>query len=239
MGGPEFIALGVVLISGLMRGITGFGGAMLMAPPLSLLFGPVPAVVTALMLETAAAVVTVPDAWPRFRRRTLLFLLAPACVTTPIGVYLLVSLDPVIARRLIGAIVVLFSLLLFAGVRYAGAPRPRTLMALGSIAGVLLGATSAGAPPVIVYLLSGPDPQRVTRANLIVFITVISIIGLVALFASGEVTLPVMGLVALLIVPYLAATWVGGRLFSRLTELGARRIALSLMLAAGSAGLLL
>ena len=38
---------------------------MLMTPVLSILFGPVPAVVTALLLETAAALVMFPDALPK------------------------------------------------------------------------------------------------------------------------------------------------------------------------------
>jgi uncharacterized membrane protein YfcA len=131
----------VVMLAGIIRGMTGFGGAMLMAPPLSLLLGPVPAVVTALMLETTAALVMFPDAWPRFNRRALFYLTAPACVTVPIGGYLLVNVDAFLMRKVIAGVVVVFALALLSGVRYSGAPRPATSLALGSIVGVLLGAT--------------------------------------------------------------------------------------------------
>ena len=47
----EIVVVAIVFLAGLMRGITGFGGAMLMAPPLSFLIGPVATVVTALVLE--------------------------------------------------------------------------------------------------------------------------------------------------------------------------------------------
>ena len=67
MGMSELAAIAIVTVAGLVRGITGFGGAMLMTPVLSILFGPVPAVVTALLLETAAALVMFPDALPRAR----------------------------------------------------------------------------------------------------------------------------------------------------------------------------
>jgi hypothetical protein len=56
-------------------------------------------------------------------------------------------------------------------------PGPASV-ALGGLVGVL-GATSVRVPLVIVYLLSGPDPQVLTRANLTVFVTAISVIGLV------------------------------------------------------------
>ncbi len=232
------VAIAIVLVSGLVRGITGFGGAMLMTPPLSLFVGSVGAVVIALMLETAAALVALPDAWPHIDRRKLAFLAIPACLTVPIGGYFLVSIDPLTARRLIGGIVVTFSLVMLAGFRYSGAPRAGTSIALGGVCGVLLGATSIGAPPVILYLLSGPDPIKVTRANLIAFVGVTSAAGVVMLLASGAVGAEFAASAAALAVPYLLATWVGGRLFRRLNEGGVRRLALLLMLGVGLVGLL-
>ena len=171
----EIAVIVVVTLAGFIRGITGFGGAMLMAPPLSLLIGAVPTVVTALMLEAAAALVMFPDALPKINKRALFYLTLPACFTVPIGGYLLVTLDPLIARKTISAVVAVFSLILLGGLRYSGPHRPATSLLLGSIVGVLLGSTSVGAPPVILYLLSGPDPQAVTRANLTVFVTAISV----------------------------------------------------------------
>jgi uncharacterized membrane protein YfcA len=109
---------------------------------------------------------------------------------------------------------------------------------LGSIVGVLLGATSVGAPPVILYLLSGPDPQAVTRANLTVFVTAISAIGLVMLLVAGAYTKQLTVSAFLLCVPYLAATWLGGTLFARMSDLGVQRLALGFMFTMGVVGLL-
>lgn len=239
MDATSVAVIAVVSMAGLMRGITGFGGAMLMAPPLSFLLGPVQAVVTALALEVAAAFIMFPEAWPKINGRTLAYLAVPACFTVPIGGYLLVTLDADIARKVISGVVVVCSLALLSGFRYSGAPRPATSLALGSLMGVLLGATSVGAPPAILYLLSGPDPHDVTRANLTVFVTVISLIGLVMLIVARVVSLPLAASVALLSVPYLLSTWLGGKLFSRLSAAWVRRLALAFMLAIGIAGLLI
>ena len=228
----------VVTLAGFMRGITGFGGALLMAPPLSLLIGPVPTVVTALILETAAALVMFPDALPKINKRILFYLTLPACFTVPIGGYFLVTLDPLIARRVISGVVVLCSLMLLAGLRYSGPQRPSTSLALGSIVGVMLGATSVGAPPVILYLLSGPDPQVVTRANLTVFVTSISVIGLVMLAGAGAFTQQLTFSAFLLCIPDVAATWLGGRFFARMSDLTVRRLALGFMVTMGLVGLL-
>ena len=231
--------IGIVAAGGFVRGITGFGGAMMMAPMLSVLIGPVPTVVTTLILETAAALVMFPDALPKARWRTLAYLTLPAIATVPIGGYLLLTLDPGIARKLIAGVVVVFSLMLLLGLRYSGSPRAVTSIALGSLVGALLGATSVGGPPVVLYLLSGPDPAPVTRANLTLFITAISVIGLVMLTAVGAIT-TALGISALaLSVVFLLATWLGGKLFVRLSENSVRRFALVLMLGVSVASLIL
>jgi uncharacterized protein len=234
----EIVVIVVVTLAGFVRGITGFGGSMLMAPALSLLIGAVPTVVTALLLETAAALVMFRDALPKINKRVLFYLTLPACFTVPIGGYLLVTLDPLIARKTISAVVAVFSLILLGGLRYSGPHRPATSLMLGSIVGVLLGATSVGAPPVILYLLSGPDPQAVTRANLTVFVTVISAIGLVMLLVVGAFTPQLTVSAILLCIPYLVATWLGGTLFERMSDLGVRRLALGFMFATSVVGLL-
>jgi uncharacterized membrane protein YfcA len=234
-----FAAIGIVIVAGLVRGTTGFGGAMLMTPVLSALFGPVPAVVTALLLETAAAVVMFPDALPKVQWRTLLYLTLPAVVTVPLGGYLLMTVDPGIARKMISAVVIVFSSMLLLGLRYNGSPRALTSVALGSVVGALLGATSVGAPPVILYLLSGPDPVAVTRANLTVFVTAISVIGLVMLGVAGAISVSLATSAMLLTIPFLFATWLGAKLFARLSDAGVRRIALCLMLFVGVASLFL
>ena len=231
--------IGLVAAGGFVRGITGFGGAMMMAPMLSVLIGPVPTVVTTLILETAAALVMFPDALPKARWRTLAYLTLPAIATVPIGGYLLLTLDPGIARKLIAGVVVVFSLMLLLGLRYSGSPRAVTSIALGSLVGALLGATSVGAPPVVLYLMSGPDPVPVTRANLTQFVTAISVIGLVMLTAVGAIT-TALGISALaLSVVFLLATWLGGKLFVRLSETSVRRFALVLMLGVSVASIIL
>jgi uncharacterized membrane protein YfcA len=126
----EFAIVSIVLAAGFIRGVTGFGGSMLMTPILANLVGPVPAVAIALILETAAALVMFSDALQLVRWRTLLCLIGPAALTLPLGGYILLNLDPAVARRLIAAVVVVFSLMLLSGFRYSGAPRPATLVAL-------------------------------------------------------------------------------------------------------------
>jgi len=210
-------------LGGVVRGTTGFGGAMVMTPTLSLLLGPVPAVLTALMLETFAALAMLPAAARIARWRMIAPICAAACLTAPLGVHLLLTLDSQLMRRAIAATVLMFSLLLLAGLRYRGQQRVGTSIALGAGSGVLTGATSVGAPPVILYLLAGSDPPGVTRANLTLFVTVISLAALVVMGWRGMLSRPDM-LTALALSPmYFGGVWLGGHLFGRLDAATMRR----------------
>lgn len=208
-------AMAIAGIGGVVRGATGFGGAMVMTPVLSLLLGPIPAVISALLLETFAAFSMLPAAARTARWRTILPICAVACLTAPLGAYLLTTLDPQLMRRAIAATVLLFSLLLLTGIRYHGQQRIGTSMALGATSGVLVGATSVGAPPVILYLLASSDPPNVTRANLTLFVTIISLAALMAMLWRGMLDGP-NGLTALLLSPlYFGGVWLGSHLYGR------------------------
>jgi hypothetical protein len=96
-----------------------------------------------------------------------------------------------------------------------------------------------GAPPVILYLLAGSNSQAVIRANLTVFVTSISVIGLIMLSAIGAITVHVAAYAGVAVIPFLVATWLGGKLFGKMKEFVARRIALGLMLFMGVIGLVI
>lgn len=157
----------------------------------------------------------------------------------PLGGYVLMTVDPIVARKLIATVVATFSLMLLFGFRYRGSPRPATSIALGSLVGVLLGATSVGAPPVILYLLSGPDPTAVTRANLTVFVTAISVVGIAMLTLAGAVTTSVGLTAAALAVPFLVSTWLGSKMFIRLADRHVIRLSLALMFGSSIASLVI
>ena len=225
-------------MAGVIRGITGFGGAMVMAPPLALLLGPRVAVPVTMLLEGIAALPMLWQTRDVVRWRTIGPILAAACVTVPLGGYLLVMAEPLTLRRAIAATVIVFALLLLRGWRYAGSRRLGTSIGLGGLCGVMSGATSIGAPPVILYLLSGPDPIATTRANLTFLLVGISIATLVMLWTQDVLDWN-STLVALAFTPgYYVGLLAGTKLFSRFNDARFRQFTL-LLLVTVSTGILL
>lgn len=237
---PEAIAVAIVIgaVAGVIRGITGFGGAMVMSPPLALLLGPLVTVPAVLLVESLAATPMLVQTRRLVRWRVIGPILAAACFTIPLGTWILTSVDPQVMRRVIAAVVIVFSLLLLRGWRYAGRHRLATGVGLGALAGTMVGATSMGGPPVILYLLAGPDPIDTTRANLTYFVGIISLACVAMLWAAGVLDARGWLLAALLAPGYYLGMVAGTRLFSRFNDVRFRRFTLLLMMVV-SAGILL
>jgi uncharacterized membrane protein YfcA len=231
-------AVAIAAVAGVVRGITGFGGAMVMAPPLALLLGPSLAVPVVLLLESVAATPMLVHTRRQVRWRVVGPILAAACLAAPLGSYVLVVAEPHLLRRAIASIVIVFSLLLLRGWRYAGKQRIGTSIGVGAVSGAMLGATSIGGPPVILYLLSGPDPIESTRANLSLYVAGSALAGLVALWAGGVLAGAAV-MAGLLLAPgYLAGLAAGVRAFSRFDDVRFRRFTLLLLIVV-SGGILL
>ena len=209
-----------------------------MAPPLALLLGPRVAVPVTLLLEGIAAM---PMAWQTrdlVRWRLIGPIFAAACVTIPLGGYILVMADALTLRRAIAAAVIVCALLMLSGWRYSGPYRLGTSVGLGALSGTMTGAISIGAPPVILYLLSGRDPVATTRANLTFYLIGISLVALVMLWMQDVLDLR-SAWVALIFTPgYFCGLFAGTRLFSRFNDARFRQFTL-LLLVTVSIGILL
>ncbi len=227
----QLIAMAIACLAGVIRGITGFGGAMVLTPPLALLLGPQLAVPVVLLVEAFAGAPMLRDAARHATWRTLTPIGLAACVTVPLGGYVLVHADQDALRRAIAAVVAIFALLLLRGARYSGAHGVPSSLAVGAVSGTLLGATGIGGPPVILYLLSGPDSVQVTRANLTLYVALISVAGL-AMLATRGILGPTALMSTLLLAPlYLIGVLAGARLFARFSDRRFRQFTLVLLLA--------
>ncbi len=221
----------LAFLAGWVRGMTGFGGSMVFTAPMALVAGPETAVVVALILEGFAALNMLPDALRQANARILMPLCVAACVTAPLGTFALTELDPLLLRRLIAATVLLLAFVMLRGFRYNGPQRTRTAAAMGGLSGLLVSATSVGAPPVILYLLSGPDSISVTRSNLTIFIVAISVAALAVLGVRGALDMERATTAAILAPCFFAGAWLGSRMFPHVDDKQFRRFALWFLIA--------
>jgi uncharacterized membrane protein YfcA len=230
--------IGIGLVGGFLRGISGFGAALGMVPLLALLLPTRVAVVTVVL---TTLITNVPMSYSTRREAdwaTVAWVSAGAMVGLFPGLWLLYHLPSEVLRRLVGGVVIASTALLgFARPRHSSWPPPLRVGA-GVVSGVLNGAVSLGGPPVVLYFLWTTTTAETSRASFVAYFTVIQLVQLVALTWAGQVTLTVLGWTAVVAPAMLAGTVAGSWLFRAGGHRHFRRISLLLLAVTGLAALL-
>lgn len=231
------VGVAMALAAGLLRGFSGFGSALVLAPTLSALYGPAVGVPAAVLLELAFAIPFVFNAARLADWRGILLLGAAATVTIPIGGWLLIVVDPRVIRWILSAVVLGASLVLVGGFRYHRAPDSAGTAAVGALSGLLNGAGGLSGPPVVFFYLAGHQSVARTRASLIVFFAWIDSITLLMFAANGVLTTRTAVIALPLVVPFLVAATTGAVIMSRTGGTYYRHVAVAALavVAVGSA----
>lgn len=221
------------LAGGMIRGFTGFGSALVIAPILSYAVGThvaVPAIVVLLFVSTFQLMPgAARDAnWKRVFRLSL-----AGIIGVPIGIYALVVVDQELMRRFIAVVVVAFSVFMLAGWRYQREPSAVMTMGVGGMGGVLSGAAAVGGPPVIIFLLAGPAAAAANRASIIYYFFFSQIIAMGIYWHQGFLTPKVLWLAVLMLPTQIIGVAIGTKLFPKANETLYRRIALFFLLLIG------
>ena len=236
---PSLAVIAVItVVAGVIRGFTGFGSVLVMAPLISIFLGPAPTVAMIMILEICVAVQLLPRALRHTDWRLVGLLVAGALVTAPFGVQLLVHLDQDVMRRALGAIVVIWAAAMLAGVRYTGGVSDPATIGVGAASGALMGVTGIGGPPIVLYLLSTPARAETNRANTITFFAVMAAYLIGVLLYHGVYSEITLWRAAVTVPFFLAGAWLGSRLFDRSSERLYRRIALFFITAVGITALI-
>lgn len=177
--GAIALAVGAVVIGGLMRGFAGFGSALVIIPVVAVVYDPKTAVVLHALIEVPALLQLLPQGLRHFNRATVLPMLAALLLAVPCGMYLLVSLDADVMRVVMALSVLVMVALIASGftIRSERFGLPISVTG-GLIGGFLQGNTGIGGPPIVSVLMSHDAPHRVTRANIIVMMASLIIISL-------------------------------------------------------------
>lgn len=221
----------VTVIAGVVRGYTGFGSGLVMAPLLTLLWGPVEAIAITVAIGAASFLQMGRAAAPLARWREVTPIMAAALVVTPIGTYFLVTLDPDIVKRIIAGAVLAAALVSLRGWTYSGPRGVIPSFVAGAIGALINGVAAVGGPPIVLYIMSLPEDAETHRANIIWAVGVAGSMVLVTVAAAGALTGDTLLRVAILLLPMIAGVWLGGRIFAWLPGEAFRLIILWLLVA--------
>ncbi len=225
-----FVA-GVVLVGGVVRGFSGFGGALIFIPLTASIIGPKKAVAVFYLFDLLSATPYGYAYLPKCNKKEIAPLIIAAWCMLPVGAWVLANSDPMLLRWIISVLVVLMLGLLISGWRYKGQPTAPVSALVGAFAGLSGGATGLTGPVVIAYFLSSLSAATVIRANIMVFYSLVSTMSDVIFFFKGFFTFDVV-VYALIAWPlYSAGLAVGAKFFKGSSEGSYRAVAYVLIAA--------
>ncbi len=231
------VALAAALAAAFIRGLAGFGMAILLVPVLALAIPPPEAVVTANVLGVLIGMTDVHRSLAN-AEPTAKFIALLAVLCTPLGVMALWSTDPAVARLLIALVALgAFGAVLLPQ-RHERHPGWLTTAVTGTASGILTGFAGMPGPPVVPYYLGRRIEPRVARGSmlLVFFATSCAGVGSAVMLRVATVREP---LLALTLYPaILLGNWLGHKAFGKVST-RAWRIFVGGVLGAAALGALL
>ena len=196
--------------SAFVRGLTGFGMAILLVPVLALALTPVDAVLLTNFLSVFIGVSEIRRLL-RGAEKTAWVIIALVAVTTPLGLYLLSITSPAIARVVIALIALSAFLAILLPRRKALEHHPATTGGVGVLSGLMTGYAGMPGPPVVPYYVGRDIPRETAKASMLLIFTCASSAGLASGTALGVLDWR-LALLALLLFPaVLFGNWLGNK----------------------------
>ncbi len=200
-----------------IRGLTGFGMAIILVPLLGMIMRPDEAVVLAIFLQLLIGPVGLKIIIADSHRSSALLIAGIAFGATPLGVWALANTAPDLARLIIALIAIgAFVAILFTR-KAVSQPGPVVTLATGFVSGLLTGFAAMPGPPVVPYYLREAFEPRIARASMMLVFFITSIAGTLSMMLIGLGSARMAWLAVLLFVPMLVGNWLGGLAFGKVS----------------------
>jgi uncharacterized membrane protein YfcA len=216
---PETLALAALMVfcAALVRGLTGFGMAIILVPLLGMLMAPDRAVILGILLQLLIGPAGLPQIFANAQRVSALSIAAVAMAATPLGLAALFWTPPEIARLLIALIAIGSFVAVLLPPRRSEVPLGAAAIGFTGLAsGLLTGFAAMPGPPVIPFYLRQPLEPVVARASMMLVFFGTAIAGSLAAALMGRAGWHDLGLAVLFYGPMWLGNHLGGRAFGRI-----------------------
>ncbi len=207
-----------ISVSGIVRGFSGFGTGMIFIPVAGQFLKPSDVVLLSALLGVASTLPLLPNAWRIGERKDVGVLVLAACVTVPIGVWVLTQADTLVLRWVVSIVIFVALVTLVSGWRHSGALGITGRLSVGGTAGFLGGLVGLTGPVIVVFNLSSPSGIATVRANTILFLVALDLAVTVNIFRTGADMGQMLWLGGVLLIPYTVTILLGQSLFNPARE---------------------
>lgn len=231
------VALVATLVAAYVRGLAGFGMAILLVPVLALALAPVEAVLVANMLGLMIGASEIARL-VREAERSAFTISGLVLLATAPGLYVLSLTEVSLARLLIALVALSAFVAMMLPMRESTPPGRTSTVATGVASGLLTGFAGMPGPPVVPFYVRRHIPRGTAKASMVLIFTCASLAGIASGLAFGVMTWR-LALLALLLFPVvLVGNWLGARMSGRVSDTAWRAFAATVLGAAALAALL-
>ncbi|MDP3353239.1 MAG: sulfite exporter TauE/SafE family protein [Flavobacteriaceae bacterium] len=178
----------VILLSSVIKGITGFGFALLAIPLLSLIF-PLSLLVPAIVLfNLITSIIVLFNLKEKIKGYYIVPMIIASLAGIPLGVYLLTYLNPSTLKIVTSLAIIMFSIRMLSGVKLAKRNFHKPIVFAGFLSGVLTSSISIGGPPLAIALDRKGYSKEMFRGIFIWFMVFSSLFTTLAFYYKGLLT---------------------------------------------------
>ncbi len=149
------IPLFIILSAYFLKGLSGFGPALIMIPFLTIVYDPVTAIVVTTMLDFLAGIALIPQIRKEISWSFVIPIIITMAIGATIGAYLLGQLPTNIIRQIMGISIGLFALYIFF-LKESDTPANKKAGLLkypvGIVSGLFGGLLGISGPPLVIYM---------------------------------------------------------------------------------------
>lgn len=226
--------LSIVTFSSFVQSITGFGFAAVSAPLLLFFMNPnyvVGLTVFGALISNLWVIYKTKGksdpklVWPMFT--SSLFGVLP-------GVYLLKIVDASILKLCIGILILLMSLFMAANFVIKIKKLKLATIGVGFVSGFLGGSTSLNGPPVALFFMNQQQDKETLRANIVHYFLLANIATLFIMYLMRTIDIGTIKQSLYVIPGVLLGTWIGEKVFIKISPVIFRRISLGIIFLCGA-----
>lgn len=211
------VALATAFAAAFIRGLAGFGLAILLVPVLALAMTPLEAVlatnVVALLIGLSEIIRIM-----RAAEKSAWTIGVLVIIATGPGLYLLSITPAPLARLLIALIALSAFFAMFLPKRSAQQPGPVQTGFVGITSGLLTGFAGMPGPPVVPYYLGRAIPKEIAKPSMLLIFTIAAAAGLGSGAVIGVMSGSIIILGAVLFPAVLAGNYLGAKAFGKVSD---------------------
>lgn len=222
----------IILLSGLIQGITGFGFGLFAMGAMVLIMPVRDATVIVAMLSLGSAALNLSSVWKHIPWRDAWPIVMPAIPATIAGVLMLQVVPTAVLKAGVAVMILAGCAVTFWHPARPLVSRPNPAAYLtGIVGGVFGGALNMGGPPIVLYTLLRGWEKTEAKCIMSAFFLLTGALRVATHALTGAATWPLIRTALLLLIPALAATYAGVYVFRRLSTTTFRYAAAGLLVA--------